>query len=149
MAALAILADGIDADRTREEWEVLFGSGPDPVDLTESGRLNESAAELGRELAEAYRAGGLGEEQVVQASAPDQLGRELWFLAHQVAQLARADEETAAGLRAEIAEFVRDHPRRFHEPVCAEFDARAVEPLWRALPGLVRGFVDQLDAWAS
>ncbi|MCB0910386.1 MAG: molecular chaperone TorD family protein [Propionibacteriaceae bacterium] len=141
VVALQALGAGVDPDRTRAEWEQLFGSAPEPIELTESGWLGEPAAELRKALAARYRAAGLGDERFHDAPA-DHLGQELRYLAHLVAESARPG--AGPGLGAEIAAFRRAHPDRFSGDVLAELGRRAQEPLWRALPGLVEGFLDQV-----
>lgn len=145
VAALELLAGGVDQDRTRAEWERLFGGGPAALDLTESGNLGEPAERLRRELAGHYRTAGLGEEAFEGAPA-DHLGRELRYLAHLVGELAR--DESVERLRDEISGFTREHCDRYRGRVLERIQERAEEPLWRALPGLAEGFCNHVTALA-
>ncbi|MBK8447190.1 MAG: molecular chaperone TorD family protein [Micropruina sp.] len=143
VAALRLLDDGFSSSAVGAEWQALLG-GPTPaVRLRESEWTGADEPELSAELVARYRDAGLGLTQFG-AAEPDQLGVELHYLAHLAAVAAKTD--TDSGGAAEIAAFRSDHVDRFCSLVLDELRARAHTPLLAALPGLVDGFLEGLDA---
>lgn len=141
VAALRLLDEGFSPNAVGAEWQALLG-GPTPaVRSRESDWIGCDEPALRAELQARYCDAGLGLQQFGDAE-PDQLGVELHHLAHLAAVAAKADD----GVGDEIVRFRADHLDRFCPLVLDELRARAHTPLLAALPGLVDGFLEGLDA---
>lgn len=143
VAALQLLDDGCSPTATDAEWQALLGGRPATVRLRECEWVPADEAALVAGLEQRYRDAGLSLQQFGDA-APDHLGVQLHYLAHLAVVAAKTDTDDGVG--AQIAQFRADHVDRFCSLVLSELRARARTPLLAALPGLVDGFLEGLDA---
>ncbi len=140
-AALASLAPDPYETLPRDH-ATLFRRRPPRVALHESAWLTADPAALRADLTAAYRGANFTS---LPAPVDDNVGYQLAYLADLATRVGRAagggDVPTAREAAAAAARFREQHTDRFIGPVLDGVEQHARTHLYRAVPGLVRGFL--------
>lgn len=145
---LQLLSAGFASAAVETEWDQLFSGGPGKIELRESQCRESSETALVAELAKTYQSDGFSPGH--SAGQPeDHLGLELMYLAHLGTVLARANPASAGLVQAKLNGFRAEHVDPVWAVVAPQIGDRAQTAVFRALPGLVTGFLAALTSELS